>query len=109
VGCKDELISANKYGDKKMKAIWRDAVLAQSDDTIVIEGNHYFPQEAINKQHFSESDTHTSCPWKGEASYYDVVVDGETNKDAAWYYPQPKEAASQIKNYIAFWKGVKVE
>lgn len=91
-----------------MKATWRDAVLAQSDDTIVIEGNHYFPPESINTEYFKQSGTHTTCPWKGEASYYDVVVDGQENKDAAWYYPQPKEAAGQIKGYVAFWKGVKV-
>jgi uncharacterized protein (DUF427 family) len=92
-----------------MKAVWRDAVIAESDDTIVVEGNHYFPPEAINREHFKASDTHTTCPWKGEASYYDVVVEDQTNKDAAWYYPEPKEAAGQIKDYIAFWKGVKVE
>jgi uncharacterized protein (DUF427 family) len=92
-----------------MKAIWNDAVIAQSDDTIVVEGNHYFPPEAINKEYFKESATHTTCPWKGEASYFDVVVEDRVNKDAAWYYPQPKEAAGEIKNHIAFWKGVKVE
>lgn len=92
-----------------MKAVWHDAVLAESNDTIVVEGNHYFPPDAINREHFKASDTHTHCPWKGEASYYDVVVEDQTNKDAAWYYPQPKEAAGQIKDYIAFWKGVKVE
>jgi uncharacterized protein (DUF427 family) len=91
-----------------MKAVWHDAVIAESDDTIVVEGNHYFPPDAINREHFKSSDTHTTCPWKGEASYYDVVVEDQTNKDAAWYYPQPKEAAGQIKDYIAFWKGVKV-
>ena len=92
-----------------MKAVWQDAVIAESDDTIVVEGNHYFPPEAINREHFKASDKHTTCPWKGEASYYDVVVEDQTNKDAAWYYPEPKEAAGQIKDYIAFWKGVKVE
>ncbi|HXM35994.1 MAG TPA: DUF427 domain-containing protein [Pyrinomonadaceae bacterium] len=92
-----------------MKAIWNNAVLAESDKTIVIEGNHYFPPEAISKGHFQESGTHTVCPWKGTASYYDVVVDGTTNKDAAWYYPDTKPAAHEIKNYIAFWHGVKVE
>ena len=92
-----------------MKAVWRDAVIAESNDTIVVEGNHYFPPDAINREHFKPSDTHTTCPWKGEASYYDVVVEDQTNKDAAWYYPQPKEAAGQIKDYVAFWKGVKVE
>lgn len=92
-----------------MKAVWHDAVLAESDDTIVVEGNHYFPPEAINREHFKASDTHTTCPWKGEASYYNVVVEDQVNKDAAWYYPEPKEAAGQIKDHIAFWKGVKVE
>ncbi|HST23564.1 MAG TPA: DUF427 domain-containing protein [Blastocatellia bacterium] len=92
-----------------MKAVWHDAVIAESDDTIVVEGNHYFPPDAIKQENFKASDTHTTCPWKGEASYYDVVVGDQTNKDAAWYYPQPKEAAGQIKDYIAFWKGVKVE
>lgn len=92
-----------------MKAVWHDTVLAESDDTVVVEGNHYFPPAAINREYFKASDTHTHCPWKGEASYYNVVVEDQTNKDAAWYYPQPKEAAGQIKDYIAFWKGVKVE
>jgi uncharacterized protein (DUF427 family) len=92
-----------------MKAIWNGAVLAESDNTVVVEGNHYFPTDAINKEFFQESNTHTTCPWKGEASYYNVVVNGEVNKDAAWYYPQTKEAADNIKNYVAFWKGVKVE
>lgn len=92
-----------------MKAVWHDAVLAESNDTIVVEGNHYFPPDAINREHFKTSDTHTHCPWKGEASYYDVVVGDQINKDAAWYYPEPKEAAGQIKDHVAFWKGVKVE
>jgi uncharacterized protein (DUF427 family) len=92
-----------------MKAVWRNTVLAQSDNTILVEGNHYFPPESVSRGYLRESDTHTTCSWKGEASYYDVVVDGEINKDAAWYYPGPKEAAKQIKDYVAFWKGVKVE
>jgi uncharacterized protein (DUF427 family) len=92
-----------------MKASWRNVVLAQCDDTIVVEGNHYFPPDSINKEYFKGSTTHTTCPWKGEASYYDVVVGGEVNKDAAWYYPQPKEAAKQIRDHVAFWKGVRVE
>jgi uncharacterized protein (DUF427 family) len=92
-----------------MKAIWKNAVIAQSDDTIIVEGNHYFPPDAISQEYFKTSGTHTTCPWKGEASYYDVVVEDQVNKDAAWYYPEPKEAAGQIKNYVAFWKGVKVE
>ena len=92
-----------------MKAVWNGAVLAESDDTVVVEGNHYFPAAAINKEFFRESAAHTTCPWKGQASYYDVVVNGEVNKDAAWYYPAPKEAAANIKDRVAFWKGVKVE
>jgi uncharacterized protein (DUF427 family) len=91
-----------------MKATWRDATLAESDDTVVVEGNHYFPADAINKEYFQASDKHTVCPWKGVASYYDVAVDGEVNKDAAWYYPEPKEAAQNISGYVAFWKGVEV-
>jgi uncharacterized protein (DUF427 family) len=92
-----------------MKAIWHNEVLAESNDTIVVEGNHYFPPDAINREYFRQSDTHTTCPWKGKASYYDIVVNGNVNKDAAWYYPEPKEAARQIKDYIAFWRGVRVE
>ena len=92
-----------------MKAIWNNAVLAESDQTVVDEGNHYFPAEAANRQYFQESSTHTICPWKGTASYYDVVVDGKVNKDAAWYYPRPKTAAEEIKDRIAFWHGVKIE
>ena len=92
-----------------MKATWNNAVLAESDKTIVIEGNHYFPHDSINKNYFQESKTHTTCSWKGEASYYNIVVNGETNKDAAWYYPNIKEAAKEINNYVAFWKGVVVK
>jgi uncharacterized protein (DUF427 family) len=92
-----------------MKAIWNGAVIAESDKTIVVEGNHYFPPEAVNKEYFKPSDKHSVCPWKGTASYYDVVAGGETNKDAAWYYPDTRDAAKNIENYVAFWKGVKVE
>jgi uncharacterized protein (DUF427 family) len=91
-----------------MKAIWNGAVLAQSDDTVVVEGNHYFPAEAINKEFFAPSETHTVCGWKGTANYYDVTANGTTNKDAAWYYPAPKDEAKEIKNRVAFWKGVEV-
>ena len=91
-----------------MKAVWHNVTIAESDNTIVIEGNHYFPPDAISKDHFQNSDTHTTCSWKGVASYYNVVVNGETNKDAAWYYPDPKDAAKEIKDYVAFWKGVQV-
>lgn len=92
-----------------MKAIWSETVLAESDRTVVVEGNHYFPHEAIKPEYFKPSETHTVCPWKGTASYYDVVVNGEVNKDAAWYYPETKDAAKNVENYVAFWKGVKVE
>jgi len=91
-----------------MKAIWKDTVLAESDDTIVVEGNHYFPSESIKKEYFQSSETHTTCPWKGVASYYNLAVEGDVNSDAAWYYPQPKEAAENITNYVAFWNGVEV-
>ena len=91
-----------------MKAIWKDTVVAESDDTIVVEGNHYFPHAAIKAEHFQPSDTHSICPWKGTASYYNVVVNGEVNKDAAWFYPETKDAAKNIENYVAFWRGVEV-
>ena len=91
-----------------MKAIWQGAVLAESDDTIVVEGNHYFPPDSIDDSYFQPSQTHTVCPWKGQASYYDLVVDGDTNRDAAWSYPETKEAADQIRGYVAFWRGVDV-
>ena len=92
-----------------MKATWRDAVLAESERTVVVEGNHYFPSESLHREHLRQSGTHTTCSWKGEASYYDVVVGGEVNRDAAWYYPDPKEAAREIRGHVAFWKGVQVE
>jgi uncharacterized protein (DUF427 family) len=91
-----------------MKATWRGATIAESDQTIVVEGNHYFPPDSIKRSHFTPSATHTTCGWKGEASYYDVDVGGTVNKDAAWFYPDPKSAAANIKNYVAFWKGVEV-
>lgn len=91
------------------KAIWNGAVLAESDRTVEVEGNQYFPPDAVRREHLRESATHTTCPWKGVASYYDVVVDGQVNRDAAWYYPQPKEAARQIGGHVAFWRGVRVE
>lgn len=92
-----------------MKATWNGKVIAESDQTEVVEGNHYFPHSAIKKEFFQPSQTNTVCGWKGTASYYDVVVDGEVNKDAAWFYPAVKDAAKNIENYVAFWKGVKVE
>lgn len=91
------------------KAIWNGAILAESDKCEVVEGNYYFPPDSINQEYFQDSDTHTTCSWKGQASYYTISVDGKENKDAAWYYPTPKEKANNIKGYIAFWKGVKVE
>ena len=91
------------------KATWKGAVLAESDHCEVVEGNQYFPAESIRREHFRESTTHTTCPWKGVASYYDVVVDGQVNKDAAWYYPAPKPAADNIKSRVAFWRGVTID
>lgn len=91
-----------------MKAIWNNKVIAESDDIINLEGNSYFPIEAVNKSLLKSSETNTICPWKGKASYYTIEIDGQVNKDAAWYYPSPKELASGIKNRVAFWKGVQV-
>lgn len=91
-----------------MKATWQGKTLAEGDDTVVVEGNHYFPADSRRREFFSESDTHTTCPWKGVASYYHITVDGEVHRDAAWYYPNPKSEAANIKNRIAFWKGVAV-
>ena len=91
------------------KAIWNGKVLAESNDTIVIEGNLYFPPESINREYFQDSGTHTTCPWKGKANYYNIVDNGDVNKDAAWYYPNPSNMASEIKDYVAFWRGVNVE
>ncbi len=91
------------------KAIWNGVTLAESDRTEVVEGNHYFPPDSLNKQYFKESNFHTSCPWKGVASYYSIEVDGQVNKDAAWYYPTAKEKAKNIEGYVAFWRGVKVD
>lgn len=92
-----------------MKAIWKETVIAESDQTVVVEGNHYFPPDTLKTEYFKPSESQTVCSWKGTASYYDIVVNGQVNKDAAWYYPQTKEAAKNIENYVAFWKGVKVE
>lgn len=91
-----------------MKAIWNGAVLAESEETVVVEGNHYFPADSLRRQHFEPSGTRSTCPWKGEASYYHVVVGGQKNPDAAWTYPSPKDAARRIKDRFAFWKGVEV-
>ena len=91
-----------------MKASWNNQLIAESDDTIIIEGNHYFPPDSVNTEFLVESATTTVCPWKGDASYFDIVVDGNVNKDAAWYYPEPKEEAKEIKGYVAFWRGVEI-
>lgn len=91
------------------RAIWNGTVLAESDQVKIVEGNYYFPPDSIYRQYFKENTTHTTCPWKGVASYYDIVVNGQVNPGAAWYYPSPKEAAQHIQGYIAFWKGVTVE
>jgi len=90
-------------------AIWNGTKIAESDETVIVEGNHYFPAHSVNHEYLAESSTHTRCPWKGTASYFDVVVDEQVNKDAAWYYPDPKAAAEQIKGYVAFWRGVRVD
>ena len=91
-----------------MKAIWNGRILAESEDTVVVEGNHYFPKESIAKAYFKPSKTHTHCPWKGDASYYNLLVDEKENPDAAWYYSDPKQAAVKIKDRVAFWKGVEI-
>lgn len=91
------------------KAIWNGKILAQSDRTVVVEGNHYFPPDSLVNEHFRPSDHHTVCGWKGTASYYDVVVDQETNPQAAWYYPDPKKEAENIRGHVAFWRGVEVK
>jgi len=92
-----------------MRATWNGQVIAESDDTVVVENNHYFPLESVAPGILQSSDTHTTCPWKGKASYYTLVVDGERNEDAAWFYPEPKSAAARIKGRVAFWRGVSVE
>jgi uncharacterized protein (DUF427 family) len=91
------------------RATWNGTVIAESDNTVVVEGNHYFPKDSVRADVLTTSQTHSVCPWKGTASYYSVVVDGQTNPDAAWYYPTPKDAAAEITDHIAFWHGVKIE
>ncbi len=91
-----------------MKAIWNNQVIAESNETVVVENNHYFPEESIRKEYFKNSETHTTCPWKGVASYYHLEVDGKENRDAAWYYPEVSELARAIKGRVAFWKGVEI-
>jgi len=92
----------------RMQAVWNGKVLADSDRTVVIEGNHYFPPDAVNRELFVDSATHTACPWKGTAHYFTVAVGGESNPDAAWFYPEPKPEAEKIRDYVAFWHGVEV-
>ena len=92
-----------------MKAIWNDTVVAESNDTVIIEGNHYFPMESIKKEYFVDSDLTSVCHWKGTANYFSIEVENQVNKDAAWYYPEVSELAKSIKNRVAFWKGVKVK
>jgi uncharacterized protein (DUF427 family) len=91
-----------------MRASWNGVVLAESDDTVVVEGNHYFPEDALRREYFTFSNHHTTCAWKGEASYYSLLVNGELNPEAAWYYPDPKPEAEQVRGRVAFWKGVQV-
>ena len=93
----------------RVKALWESEVIAESDNTVVVEGNHYFPPESVRQEYLQPSTTTTVCPWKGTASYYNVVVGGRENPDAAWYYPDPKEAADTIKDRVAFWRGIKVQ
>jgi len=91
-----------------IKAIWNGFVIAESDQTKLVEGNHYFPPKAIKREYFLPSKSHTVCAWKGVASYFDIQVEGKVNREAAWYYPQPNEAAKHIQNYVAFWRGVEI-
>ena len=90
------------------KAIWNGAVIAESSKTVKVEGNDYFPPDSVRREFLAQSQTHTVCPWTGTASYYDVVIDGKVNRDGAWFYPDPKPAASEIKDHVAFWHGVEV-
>lgn len=92
-----------------MRALWKGEVIAESDDTVVVEGNHYFPPEAVERQFLRDSAESSVCPWKGTAAYYDIEVDGERNAGAAWYYPEPKPEAAAIANHVAFWRGVEIE
>ena len=103
------VVPAKAYRTIPMKAIWNNTVVAESDDTVVVEGNHYFPMDSLNREHVTFSNHKTTCAWKGSASYYSLLVNGELNADAAWYYPDPKPEAEEIKDRVVFWKGVKVE
>lgn len=91
-----------------VKAVWNEKVIAESEQTIIVEGNHYFPPEAVQRSFLIDSQHHTTCPWKGVASYYHIQVGDQVNRDAAWHYPEPKKAAENIKNYVAFWRGIKI-
>lgn len=91
-----------------MKAIWKEEIIAESDETIIIEGNHYFPPESVKTEYLVESTTQTTCPWKGISSYFDIIIGETVNKDGAWFYPEPKEKATEIKDYVAFWRGVRI-
>jgi uncharacterized protein (DUF427 family) len=109
--CEDTaVVSTSRHlPEIRMKATWNGAVLAESDDIIIVEGNHYFPESSLKREFVTFSNHRTSCPWKGQAYYYTLFVDGEMNPEAVWYYPEPTEAAANIKGRVAFWKGVKVE
>ena len=102
-------IGTRSPGGTRVRAVWKGAVIAESDQTVVVEGNHYFPSDSVDRSRLRDSSSHTTCAWKGLASYYDVVVGDDVNPEAAWYYPDPKPAASQVRDRIAFWRGVKVE
>jgi len=104
----DMHIFIKNYKPILMKALWNNQVIAESNDTVVVENNHYFPKSSVKAEYLKDSNTHSTCPWKGFASYYTLEIDGKQNPDAAWYYPEPKEAAANIKDYVAFWKGVKI-
>lgn len=92
----------------KIKAMWNGQIIAESEHTEIVDRNHYFPMDSINKEFFKKTSHNTTCPWKGEAAYYNVVVKGKINENAAWYYPNPSEAAKNIKNYVAFWRGIEI-
>jgi uncharacterized protein (DUF427 family) len=103
-----EASTETERNESMKEAVWNGTVVAKSDETIVIEGNHYFPPDSVKQEYLADSGHHSTCPWKGQASYYDLVVDGEINANAAWTYPDPKVTAQEIKDYVAFWRGVKV-
>lgn len=102
-------IGPHEHTGGPVRAVWEGVTVAESDETIVVEGNHYFPPDSVKTELLVDSSTHTTCPWKGKASYYSLKLDGRVNEDAAWYYPEPKSAADKIKGHVAFWRGVKVE